>query len=73
MNRERLAGLWKQFRGKAQESWGRLTDDRRLVAAGILDQRAGRIQERYAASKEEAARQLKEFIDRNRNWDIPTR
>ena len=73
MNRDRWAGIWKQFNGKLKERWGRLTDDPRLVAAGTLDQRAGRVQERYAASKEEAARQLKEFIVRNRHWDIPTR
>jgi uncharacterized protein YjbJ (UPF0337 family) len=73
MNRERVAGIWKQVNGKLKERWGRLTDDRRLVTAGMLDQRAGRIQERYAASKEEAARQLEEFFDRNRDWDIPTR
>ncbi len=68
MNQDRCAGILKQFRGKVKESWGRLVNNPRVVTAGIRDQFAGSIQERYGVSKEKAARQLKEFLDRNRNW-----
>jgi uncharacterized protein YjbJ (UPF0337 family) len=50
-----------------KEQWGRLTNDPQREFVGGRDQLAGRIQERYGISKEEAARQLKDFLDRNRN------
>jgi uncharacterized protein YjbJ (UPF0337 family) len=73
MNRDRLEGSWKQFSGKVNEQWGRLTGDTRFVFAGRRDQLKGRIQERYGISKEKAANQLKDFLDRNRNWDLSGR
>ena len=27
MNWDRIEGNWKQFKGKAKEQWGKLTDD----------------------------------------------
>lgn len=73
MNQDRLAGIWKQFSGKVKERWGELTGDPLVVTAGSRDQLAGRIQERYGDSKERAARQLKDFLDRNRNWNLSNR
>ena len=73
MNQDRLAGIWKQFSGKMQERWGELTSNPLVVIAGSRDQLAGRIQERYGDSKERAARQLKDFLDRNRNWNLSNR
>ena len=70
MNQERVAGIWKQWRGRVMESWGKLTDDRRAIAAGTRAQLLGRIQERHGRSQETAARQLREFFHRNRNWDL---
>ena len=68
MNRDRLIGTWKQFRGKAKERWGTLTGDPVAAAAGARDRLLGEIQEQRGASKEEADRQLDEFLRRNRNW-----
>jgi uncharacterized protein YjbJ (UPF0337 family) len=73
MNRDRFEGNWKQFGGKVKEQWGRLTNDPQREFGGRRGQRAGRTQERYGISKEEAARQLKDFLDRNRNWDLSNR
>jgi uncharacterized protein YjbJ (UPF0337 family) len=69
MNRDRFAGMWKQFSGKVKISWGRLTNDPSCEIAGTRQYVAGKFQERYGISKEKSAHQLKEFIDRNRNWD----
>ncbi len=68
MNQERFAGIRQQLRGMVKKSWGRMTNNPLVVAAGIRDQCAGSIQERYGISKEQAARQLKDFLDRNRYW-----
>jgi len=68
MNRDRFEGNCRQFRGKVKEQWGKLTNDPQREFAGQREQRTGRIQERYGCSKEEAERQLKDFLNRNRNW-----
>jgi uncharacterized protein YjbJ (UPF0337 family) len=73
VNRDRLEGKWKQFSGSVREQWGRLTDDRLSVVAGKYDQAAGKIQERYGIYKEEGKLQLKEFLNRNREWDSSSR
>jgi len=73
MNRDRLEGKWKQLGGKIDEQWGRLTGDTRLQLAGRRDQLKGRIQERHGISTEKAANQLKDFLNRNRKWDLSSR
>jgi uncharacterized protein YjbJ (UPF0337 family) len=70
MTQNRLAGIWKQIRGEAEELCGKLIDNPQLTAAGLRDQRAGKMQMRLAAAQERAARQLREFYERNRNWDL---
>jgi uncharacterized protein YjbJ (UPF0337 family) len=61
MNWDQLEGQWKQFKGRAKEKWGQLTDDDLDQAAGKRDRLAGRLQERYGMGKKEAERQLDEF------------
>ena len=68
MNRDRYHGVWKQFSGTVKERWGRFTGDAFVVDAGRRDRLAGRIQEQRGISKQEADRQLDEFMRRNRNW-----
>ena len=58
MNWDRVEGNWKQFKGKVKEQWGRLTDDDLDVIGGKKDQLAGKIQESYGISKDEAERQI---------------
>ena len=54
MNEDTLAGQWKQFRGKAREWWGELTDDDLDMVNGRFDQMVGKLQERYGYSQERA-------------------
>jgi uncharacterized protein YjbJ (UPF0337 family) len=61
MDWDRLAGNWKQFKGRLRERWGELTDDELNVIGGRREQLVGRLQERYNISAEEAERQLGEF------------
>ncbi len=62
MNRIQLEGRWKQIRGKVRERWGRLTHDDLEVIAGRRDQLVGKIQERYGITREQAERQVEEFL-----------
>jgi uncharacterized protein YjbJ (UPF0337 family) len=65
MNKDRIEGNWKQFKGKVKEQWGKLTDDDLDVVAGKRDQLVGRIQERHGVSKDEADKQVKDWEKKN--------
>lgn len=65
MNKDRIEGNWKQFKGKVKEQWGKLTDDDLDVIAGKRDQLVGRIQERHGVSKDIADKQVKEWESKN--------
>nr|WP_300004912.1 CsbD family protein [Tissierella sp.] len=60
MNEDTLKGNWKQFKGKAKKQWGKLTDDDLDIVEGNADILAGKIQERYGISKDEAKKQIDE-------------
>ena len=62
MNWDRVEGNWKQFAGKVKEKWGKLTDDDLQVINGQQDQLVGRIQERYSVAKDEAQKQVKNWV-----------
>jgi uncharacterized protein YjbJ (UPF0337 family) len=67
MNWDRIEGNWKQLKGKAKQQWGKLTDDQLDVIAGNRDVLAGKIQESYGITKDEAEKQLDDFADRYGN------
>lgn len=51
-------GRWDQLKGKAQQTWGDLTDDDVDVAEGQYDEFIGRIKERTGESREEIEKRL---------------
>lgn len=59
-----LKGKWKQQVGAAKLAWGRLTEDELLQAEGREEKLAGLIQEHYAIAREEAEKQVREFLDK---------
>lgn len=58
MNRDTIAGDWKQVKGKIKAKWGKLTDDEIDQAEGNYDQLVGKIQKAYGLSREEAEKQV---------------
>jgi uncharacterized protein YjbJ (UPF0337 family) len=66
MNWDIVEGNWKQFKGKVQTEWGKLTNDQLDKIAGKRTELLGRIQEAYGISKDEAEEQIKKFEDANR-------
>jgi uncharacterized protein YjbJ (UPF0337 family) len=50
--------------------WGKLTDDELNVIGGKKDILAGKIQEKYGIVKEEAEKQLHEFLESRKNLNI---
>ena len=61
MNEDRIKGQWKQLTGKIQAKWGDLTNDDLDVAEGNAEYLAGKVQERYGITKDEAEKQVREF------------
>ncbi|MBL8438389.1 MAG: CsbD family protein [Zoogloeaceae bacterium] len=61
MNKDIFEGNWKQLKGRVKVQWGRLTDDDMDVIEGRRDILAGKIQERYGLSKDDARRQLDDW------------
>jgi uncharacterized protein YjbJ (UPF0337 family) len=66
MNWNRIEGDWKQFKGNIKMRWGKLTDDQLDVIAGQRDVLAGKIQEAYGISKDQAEKELDEWQERQK-------
>ena len=62
MNWDIVEGKWGQLKGSIKEQWGKLTDDELTEIAGNRDKMAGKLQERYGWTKEEADQKLNEFF-----------
>ena len=62
MDRNRIEGNWKQFKGQAKEKWGRLTDDDLNVINGRQEQLEGKIQERYGLAKDQAKKDVETWF-----------
>ncbi len=62
MNWDQIEGQWKQFSGKVQTQWGKLTNDDLDVIEGDRQQLVGKIQERYGVEKAEAEKQVDSWL-----------
>jgi uncharacterized protein YjbJ (UPF0337 family) len=62
MDWNRIEGNWKQFKGRAKEKWGRLTDDDLDVVNGRQEQLEGKIQERYGLAKDQAKKDVEAWF-----------
>lgn len=64
MNWDQIKGNWKEWKGKAQQQWGDLTDDELDRAAGEREELEGLIQQKYGRTKEEVRREVDEWTAR---------
>jgi len=65
MNADVLKGKWMQLKGEVKSRWGKLTDDDLDIVEGDAEKLIGRVQERYGYQKDEARREVEDFIDRH--------
>ena len=68
MNRDIVEGSWKQFKGRLMAWWGERDDNQLRVTAGRRIVMAGRIQEDYGFTREEAERQIRVFRRHNKHF-----
>lgn len=73
MNEDTLKGQWMQLKGKVREQWGKLTNDDIDQIHGQTQQLIGRIQERYGIAREEAERQVNDWMRATRHEEKVTR
>ncbi|MGD8418478.1 MAG: CsbD family protein [Pseudomonadales bacterium] len=59
-----ITGKWKQHVGAAKLAWGKFTEDELLKMEGRQEKLAGAVQERYAITRDEADKQVKEFFEK---------
>ena len=64
MNKDILKGKWIQVKGDIRSWWGTLTDDDVNRIQGDTEKFIGKLQERYGYGREQAERELNEFLIR---------
>jgi uncharacterized protein YjbJ (UPF0337 family) len=62
MNEDTLKGQWTQIKGRVREQWGKLTNDDLDQIQGRAEQLIGKVQERYGIQRDEAKRQVDDFL-----------
>jgi uncharacterized protein YjbJ (UPF0337 family) len=67
MNAQVLKGKWHQLKGEVKSQWGELTDDDLDVVEGDAEKLIGRVQERYGYARDQAQREVNDFIARHPN------
>jgi uncharacterized protein YjbJ (UPF0337 family) len=63
MNADILKGKWNQLRGEIRSRWGKFTDDDVDQIQGETEKMIGKLQERYGYSRQQAERELNEFVN----------
>lgn len=64
MNWEQIEGQWGQVKGFVKSKWSKITDDDLMNLAGKKDALVGKVQERYGLMKDEAEKQVDEWISK---------
>ena len=63
MNPDILKRRWTQLKGDIRTQWGKLTDDDITRIQGETEKMIGKLQERYGYKREQAERELNDFLN----------
>lgn len=64
MNWDQVEGKWKEFQGRAQIQWGKLTNDDLDVIKGRRTELEGLLQKRYGYAKEKIKTDVDSWLSR---------
>ena len=64
MNWDQIKADWKDMKGRARVTWGKLTDDDLEQIRGNKDQLEAAVQKRYGVAKDDAQRQVAEWTQK---------
>jgi uncharacterized protein YjbJ (UPF0337 family) len=62
MNWDRVEGQWKEFKGRAQQRWGKLTDNDLEIIDGKREELVGRLQKRYGERRDNLESEVDEWV-----------
>jgi uncharacterized protein YjbJ (UPF0337 family) len=62
MNKDILAGKWKQVKGEVKRQWGDLTNDEIDQVEGQYEKMVGLLQEHYGYAQQRAEREVDAFL-----------
>ena len=62
MDWDRIEGNWKQFKRKAKERWGKLTDSDLAVIHGRRDRLEDKIHQRYGFAMEHVRKEVDDWV-----------
>lgn len=62
MNWDRIEGNWKEFKGKIQQQWGKLTDDDLDLVEGKRTELVGRLQQKYGFARDQAEHEIDNWL-----------
>ena len=65
VNSDILEGKWKQLKGKAQQQWGKLTNDELDQISGKREELVGLVQEKYGYARARAEEEVDDFMTNN--------
>lgn len=65
VNSDILEGKWKQLKGKAQQQWGKLTNDELDRISGKREELVGLVQEKYGYARARAEEEVDDFMANN--------
>ena len=63
MNWQQIEGKWDYAKGKLREKWGKLTDDDITQIEGNTEKMLGKLQERYGYARQQAEKELNDFLN----------
>ena len=72
MNKDTLKGKWMQMKGDLRSKWGKLTDDDLAQIQGDTEKFIGKLQERYGYGREQAEKEVNEFMNKPNTKDRRT-
>ena len=64
MNWTMVEGKWQQMKGEVRQRWAKLTDEEVEALGARKDQLVGKLVERYGILKEDAERQIDDWLHR---------
>jgi uncharacterized protein YjbJ (UPF0337 family) len=63
MSKDILQGKWNQVKGDVRSWWGKLTDDDVTQIQGNTEKMLGKLQERYGYARQQAEKDLNDFLN----------
>lgn len=66
MNNDIIKGHWHEIKGNLKKQWGKLTDDQITQMQGSYEELEGALQKTYGYQKDQAKKEIENFIDRNK-------